>query len=972
MRYDYDMLGSPLHFASMDAGERWMLSDVAGKPLYGWDSREHRLRTVYEVLRRPTAIYLQEGNAPELLVGKTVYGEDQPNPDASNLRGKPYQAFDGAGVATTDDYDFKNNLLSSSRQLAIDYKKTLDWSVTVALQAELFTTSMSFDALNRPVQLIAPRSDQPGAKRNVIQPAYNEANLLERVDVWLDYLSEPAALLDAATVSPSAVGVSNIDYDAKGQRLRIDYKNGTATYNTYDPETFRLVHRLTQRDVVAFPDDCPQLPPAGWPGCQVQNLYYTYDPAGNITHIQDEAQQTIYFRNARVEPSAEYTYDAIYQLIEATGRENIGQVSQPETTWSDEFRVDLPHPGDGQAMRPYSEQYTYDAVGNIVQMIHQASNGNWTRAYSYHEASRIEPDKFSNRLSSTRIGSKPLEPYTYDAHGSMTTMPHLTLMQWNFRDQLSATSRQVVNATPPPDKVPETTYYVYDGGGQRARKVTERTAAANQTARMNERIYLSGFEIYREYGGDGSTVSLERETLHLMDGQQRVALVETRTAGDDGSPEQLVRYQFGNHLGSASLELDGVGRVISYEEYYGYGSASFQAVDKTIRAAAKRYRYTGMERDEETGLAYHGARYYAAWLGRWCSVDPLGARTPGKSIYESFANNPLSFVDPDGRQPKPGLSIENMHLRIEEINIALDKGVSEEEARALGAELELYKLVDSMDKLVSMTAEDWANILGNVEFSDLNPGRLMEAWATSTVEEAAPAFLSENPQERELARGALWMDAGLWSIGALADAGPATKLAKLLPDAPEVGGVRAAAREVGEGIAKTGNPLPPDFIDNLADRPGSFNPNVAKTKLLDAAEEDYTLLQRSHLGREPFTPTSSPEITLSGHGVWEKDLGYTIVPENTWVNRFGPLDETLSNTEANLVEQGWLDPVWTYGPGDVIPNMRLLPPADRISYLKLAGDPIFLNEMHQEGLLLSEILKPGMGPVNWAACTRVR
>ena len=85
----------------MEAGERWMLNDVAGKPLYGWDSRDHRLRTAYDVLRRPTAIYLHEGNAPELLVGKTVYGENQPNPEASNLRGKPYQAFDGAGVVTT-------------------------------------------------------------------------------------------------------------------------------------------------------------------------------------------------------------------------------------------------------------------------------------------------------------------------------------------------------------------------------------------------------------------------------------------------------------------------------------------------------------------------------------------------------------------------------------------------------------------------------------------------------------------------------------------------------------------------------------------------------------------------------------------------------------------------------------------------------------------------------------------------------
>src|SRR5436190_1393558 len=38
----------------------------------------------------------------------------------------------------------------------------------------------------------------------------------------------------------------------------------------------------------------------------------------------------------------------------------------------------------------------------------------------------------------------------------------------------------------------------------------------------------------------------------------------------------------------------------------------------------KRYRYTGMERDDETGLQHHGARYYAPWLGRWSSADPQG------------------------------------------------------------------------------------------------------------------------------------------------------------------------------------------------------------------------------------------------------------------------------------------------------------------------------------------------------------
>ena len=57
--------------------------------------------------------------------------------------------------------------------------------------------------------------------------------------------------------------------------------------------------------------------------------------------------------------------------------------------------------------------------------------------------------------------------------------------------------------------------------------------------RKNERFYLGGFEIYREYGGDAS-VTLERETLHVMDDKQRIALVETKTV-DNGIS---IRYAY--------------------------------------------------------------------------------------------------------------------------------------------------------------------------------------------------------------------------------------------------------------------------------------------------------------------------------------------------------------------------------------------------------------------------------------------
>jgi RHS repeat-associated protein len=652
MRYDYDMLGNGLQQKSMEAGERWMLNDVAGKPLYAWDSRDHRFRTAYDPLRRPTDSFLSEGGGAEMLVGRSIYGEGRPNPEDNNLRGKVVELYDQAGIVTSDRFDFKGNLLRSQRRLAQSYKTTLDWSGTVPLEPETYTSRNRYDALNRPTQLIAPHSDQPGAKVNVIQPGYNDANLLEQVDAWLNQGTEPGNLLDPTTASLHPV--TDIDYNAKGQRQRIDYGNGAGTVYDYDPLTFRLLHLLTRRNAVDFPNDCPEPPPVDWPGCQVQNLHYTYDPVGNITHISDEAQQTIYFRNKRVEPSAEYTYDAVYRLIEAAGREHLGQVGGSPIPHSDNDipRVGILHLSDGNAMGDYVERYIYDAVGNFLQMRHRGSDPahpGWTRTFAYNETSQLEAGKMNNRLSSTTVGETP-ETYGYDSpaglHGNITRMPHLPLMQWDYRDQLQATSQQTVNS----GGVPETTWYVYDAGGQRVRKVTDRQAAAGQTPRrMKERIYLGSFEIYREYGGDGQVVELERETLHIMENKQRIALIETSTRGTDPAPAQLIRYQFSNHLGSASLELDQQAQIISYEEFYPYGSTSYQAV-RSQTETPKRYRFAGMERDEESGLEYHSARYYLPWLGRWLSTDPVGIRG-GANLYSYVSNSPIMLKDLYGFQP---------------------------------------------------------------------------------------------------------------------------------------------------------------------------------------------------------------------------------------------------------------------------------------------------------------------------------
>ena len=91
-------------------------------------------------------------------------------------------------------------------------------------------------------------------------------------------------------------------------------------------------------------------------------MRYTYDPIGNIVRIEDAAQQDIYFRNARVEPSARYGYDALSRLVRATGREHLGQGGRTRPDGPVDARAAL-HPADGDAMGRYAERYDYDIAG---------------------------------------------------------------------------------------------------------------------------------------------------------------------------------------------------------------------------------------------------------------------------------------------------------------------------------------------------------------------------------------------------------------------------------------------------------------------------------------------------------------------------------------------------------------------------------------------------------------------------------
>lgn len=528
-------------------------------------------------------------------------------------------------MATNEAYDFKGNSPVVSRRLAKEYKTTLNWAQSVPLEEPVFTTRTEFDALNRPVLVTTP-------DRSVVRPTYDEASQLERLE---------ASLCGSAE---STVFVASLDHNARGQRTMCVYGNGVRTEYNYDPQTFRLSSLRTLRRIE-----------------RLQDLNYTYDPSGNVTHIHNAAQDTLFFRNRRVEPSADYTYDAIYRLIEATGREHVGQAASnggapAPGKKTDAHQRHLPHPNDGSALGRYVQRYLYDQAGNLLQIRHRGTNPvapGRTCTYHYTAPSLLEPDHVSNRLTSIRVGTDgAFQPLTYDAAGNTTSMPELPMIGWDHKNQLQHTARQVVRD----GGIPQTTYYVYDAAGQRVRAVTERQATSGRSAmRKSERIYLSSYEVFREYTATGE-IATAMETLHLIDGQQRIALVETRTGGTDSGtggtdsgPAQLQRYQFADHLGSAMIELDRQANIISYEEYYPYGGTAYLGGRTVTEVNPKRYRYTGRERDEETGFTYYGSRYYSTRFGRWVSADPIGI-AGGLNLYEYCKSNPVTFSDTTGTE----------------------------------------------------------------------------------------------------------------------------------------------------------------------------------------------------------------------------------------------------------------------------------------------------------------------------------
>lgn len=101
-----------------------------------------------------------------------------------------------------------------------------------------------------------------------------------------------------------------------------------------------------------------------------------------------------------------------------------------------------------------------------------------------------------------------------------------------------------------------------------------------------------------------------------------------------------------DHLGSSSYLTDYSGLPSHYYNYLPFGE---EMVSQNTSSYDNKYRFSGKELDEETGLSYFGARYYNPKWSVWLGVDPEFAKAPNWTPYRYGFNNPIRYTDPDGR-----------------------------------------------------------------------------------------------------------------------------------------------------------------------------------------------------------------------------------------------------------------------------------------------------------------------------------
>ncbi|MBK7077737.1 MAG: DUF1308 domain-containing protein [Myxococcales bacterium] len=619
--YVRDLRGRVVAQGSVDAGPTWAVADAYDRPVWTWDGRGFAVTRGFDVADRPTTVSVTGGDgaaAMDAMVETYIYGDqaaDRAAAVAANTVGRLVEVKDGAGVVAVTAYDPLGAVRAQGRQLRGKVNEDADWRGAEAVESEVLATAARTDALGREVwtQLV------DGTARATVY-ARGEAMVEVRV-------TTPDGALVATPI------VADVARDAHGRVVAATLGNGVGQTWAYDPASGRLVAQDAVRGTRAY-----------------QGLRCTYDPDGKLVRMLDAAQDGPgALVPGAVSARRDFGYDAHGRLVAATGR--VHQALLPHdgpTTAGCVHGARHLSLNNGAALERYTQQFTYDAGGNLTRVQHAGATASWATDYWVAAG--------SNRATAAVDGNgvSVVNPAAmFDAGGNLRELWHLRAMGWSWRGCLTHATT-VVRAGGPVD---DGERYAYGADRVRVRKVATRlvVGGAEPVVETREVVYCGGGQERVRVRRNGTLV-LERWTTHVGDGDRRVAVIDRHVVDTlanevDAIGPARVRYHLTTPQGSTAVELDEAGQLISYEEYLPHGGSAFIAGDDVREVARRDVRYAGKERDRATGLDAYPQRYYAPWLGRWLSPDPIGPKD-GLNLYAFVGGDPVGYVDPEGTERK--------------------------------------------------------------------------------------------------------------------------------------------------------------------------------------------------------------------------------------------------------------------------------------------------------------------------------
>jgi len=390
--------------------------------------------------------------------------------------------------------------------------------------------------------------------------------------------------------------------------------------------------------------------------------WYSYDKRGNISEIYTGTTST-----QPGSPTISYTYTA-------TGAIETVDYPGNQTDYAYNIRDWVTEINDvTNTNTPFAAAYTYFNNGNIDLAEYRnplaVSDNRYSYDYEYDQLNRLTEANF--KIPGNDPNDYDLSGISYDKAGNILAMTRnketgaaIDNLTYNYSGSNRLQSVADAVSTTPEDWDAEDASFGYDPNGNvtsQTGKFTNitydhrnlPTSKTTHTGTTVEAWYTADGQRFRKatLGGD--------EYLYIRDGAQTLALLKNRNlqhwniigAATEGRQEGTgdQRFYLKDNLSSTRAVVDETGTPIEAYDYDPWGLAMagrFTQADGTVE------KFTGKERDSETGTDHFGAREYDGTLGRWQSVDPLAEKYPSLSTYNYVANNPLLLIDPNGKEIK--------------------------------------------------------------------------------------------------------------------------------------------------------------------------------------------------------------------------------------------------------------------------------------------------------------------------------